>query len=119
MVLLEAMDGKEPLSVITDSDKVMRNAIKSCLPKACHRLCAWHLERNVTSNVASTEFTKAFKDCMFADISVPQFELKWGSMVAKLQLEENAWVQKIYRKRTMWAVAYLRGKLFVGLRTTS
>ncbi len=118
-VLLEAMNGKAPLSVITDSDKAMRNAIKVVFPKACHRLCAWHLERNATSNVASNEFTRAFKDCMFADITVAQFESKWSSMVESLGLQENCWVQKIYRKRTMWASAYLRGKLFVGLRTTS
>ena len=119
MTLLEAMDGKQPISIITDSDKAMRNAIKCILPMAHHRLCAWHLERNATSNVGSNEFTKAFKDSMFADVDVPQFEDKWRHMVEEFGVEDNVWVQKMYRKRTMWAAAYLRGNRFVGLRTTS
>jgi len=37
---LEAMGGKSPISVISDGDITMRNAIKRVFPKACHRLCA-------------------------------------------------------------------------------
>ena len=117
--LLEIMKGKQPLSVITDSDKAMRNAIKCVLPTARHRLCAWHLERNATTNVGCNEFTRAFKNCMFLDVDIPHFEDKWSRMVQEFGVEENVWVQKMYRKRTMWAAAYLHGNQFVGLRTTS
>lgn len=52
------------------------------------------MERNVTTNVASIEFTRAFKDCMFVDIGKEEFEHKWNSIMERLCLEENAWVQK-------------------------
>ncbi|KAJ1430900.1 Zinc finger, SWIM-type [Sesbania bispinosa] len=58
-LFLEAMKGKMPSSVITDGDLAMRNGIKVVFPKAHHRLCAWHLARNVTSNFGIPAFIKA------------------------------------------------------------
>jgi len=37
---LEAMGGNSPISVITDHDIAMHNAIKRVFPKAHHHLCA-------------------------------------------------------------------------------
>ena len=48
---LETMKGKAPVSVITDGDNAMRGAIRRVFPSAHHRLCAWHLMRNATSNI--------------------------------------------------------------------
>lgn len=39
---LAAMAGKSPISIITDGDLAMRNAIKNVFPNAYRRLCAWH-----------------------------------------------------------------------------
>ena len=86
------MNGKELMSIVTNSDKAMCNAIKSIFLKACHWLCAWHLERNATANVGNTEFIKAFKDCMFVHITIDVFEHKWKAMVERLYLQDNAWV---------------------------
>ncbi|KAL4344900.1 hypothetical protein AHAS_Ahas11G0224600 [Arachis hypogaea] len=47
--LLEAMDGKSPISVIIDGDLAMKNIITAVFPKSHHKLCAWHLLRNATS----------------------------------------------------------------------
>jgi hypothetical protein len=38
--LKAAMKGKTPISVITDGDVAMRNAIKRVFPNSYHRLCA-------------------------------------------------------------------------------
>jgi transposase-like protein len=62
--LVEAMGGKLPVSVITDGDLAMRNAIRKVFQDAHHRLCAWHLIRNVTSNIKNTKFVSKFKHCM-------------------------------------------------------
>jgi len=37
--LVEAGEGQKPLTVLTDGDKTMTNAIKVVFPKARHRLC--------------------------------------------------------------------------------
>lgn len=43
---MEGVDGKRPISVVTDGDLAMRKAISNIFPDARHRLCTWHLERN-------------------------------------------------------------------------
>ncbi|KAL4341367.1 hypothetical protein GQ457_08G024570 [Hibiscus cannabinus] len=48
--LIAAGDGYKPLTVITDRDKAMANAISQVLPEAKHRLCLWHIMRNLKSN---------------------------------------------------------------------
>ncbi|XP_045821771.1 protein FAR1-RELATED SEQUENCE 5-like [Trifolium pratense] len=116
---LEVMGGKAPSSVITDGDLAMKNAIRRVFPEAHHRLCAWHLLRNATSNVNVPEFHSYFKKCMFGDYSVGKFDEIWREMITKCGLENNNWVQDLYQKRKMWATALMRGKFFAGIRTTS
>jgi hypothetical protein len=72
--LLTAMKGKHPLSVITDGDTTMKNAIKRTFPNAHHRLCVWHLLRNASANVGIPEFMPYLKRCMLGDMEVVKFE---------------------------------------------
>ncbi|MCI18556.1 protein FAR1-RELATED SEQUENCE 5-like, partial [Trifolium medium] len=102
------MGGKSPKSVITDGDFAMRNAIKTVFPNAHHRLCAWHLIRNATSNVKDIQFVSRFKQCMLGDFDVAEFECRWTKLVADFELEENSWVSDLYEKRKMWATAHIR-----------
>ena len=62
---LSAMNGKLPLSIITDGDLAMKNAIKKVFPAAHHRLCAWHMLRNASTNIGILDFM-----CMLADIEI-------------------------------------------------
>ncbi|KAK0573768.1 hypothetical protein LWI29_013277 [Acer saccharum] len=48
---LVAMHSKMPKSVVTDGDKAMHKAIKTVMTESVRRLCCWHLERNVQTNV--------------------------------------------------------------------
>ncbi|KAJ1375421.1 Zinc finger, PMZ-type [Sesbania bispinosa] len=115
----KAMKGKLSNAVITDGDLAMKNAIERVFPNAYHRLCAWHLMRNTTSNVKNADFTKSFEKCMLGYYDVGTFRKKRCELVATFGVEENPWVISIYEKRTIWATAYLRGKFFGGFRTTS
>jgi hypothetical protein len=116
---LEAMGGKCPVSIITDGDLAMRNAIEKVFPEAHHRLCAWHLIRNATSNIKNPQFVQKFKHCLLGDVDVDVFERKWDELVTEFGLEENLWMSEMYTKRKMWATAHIRGKFFAGFRTTS
>ncbi|XP_012855877.1 PREDICTED: protein FAR1-RELATED SEQUENCE 5-like [Erythranthe guttata] len=49
--LLEFMGGKPPKAVLTDQDGAMRAVIRIVFPEAAHRLCCWHISRNVESNI--------------------------------------------------------------------
>jgi hypothetical protein len=116
---LTAMKGKHPLSVITDGDTAMKNSIKRIFPNAHHRLCAWHLLRNASSNVGLPEFMPYLKRCMLSDMEVNKFEKLWSEMVEKFGLQNNGWIKELYDKKKMWATAHIRGSFFGGIRTTS
>jgi zinc finger SWIM domain-containing protein 3 len=47
----KAMSKKHPVSVITDGDLAMQNAISIVWPNASHQLCRWHIENNIVSNI--------------------------------------------------------------------
>ncbi|KAK9232375.1 hypothetical protein WN943_022621 [Citrus x changshan-huyou] len=114
---ISAMDGKLPVSVVTDGDKAIRNAIRTVLPDASHRLCCWHLERNATTNISNPSFTSAFKDVMLDYMTEDEFQLKWDEMVARFKLNNNEWISKLYTYRHMWAETFLRHNFFGGLRS--
>ncbi|XP_057746468.1 protein FAR1-RELATED SEQUENCE 5-like [Arachis stenosperma] len=116
---LECMREKALKAVITDGDPSMRLAIMHVFPDAHHRLCAWHLLRNDTAHVSQPRFTQLFKQCMLADIEVDEFEMQWKAMVDKCGVPEVEWVMDPYRKKLYWGTAYIRGRFFAGLRTTS
>ncbi|XP_016206315.1 protein FAR1-RELATED SEQUENCE 5-like [Arachis ipaensis] len=116
---LECMWGKAPKAVITDGDPSMRLAIMYVFSDAHHRLCTWHLLRNATAHVSQPCFTQLFKQCMLADIEVDEFEIQWEAMVDECGVREIEWVMDLYRKKLSWATAYIRGRFFAGLRTTS
>ncbi|KAK2658176.1 hypothetical protein Ddye_004709 [Dipteronia dyeriana] len=61
---LVTMHEKMPQSVVTDGDKAMHKAIKTVMPNFVRRLCCWHLERNVQTNVQDGNFTRAFCSSM-------------------------------------------------------
>jgi len=93
---VEAMGGKCPVSVITDGDLSMRNAIKKVFPELHHRLCAWHLIRNATSNIKNPHFVQKFKQCLLGDVDVDVFERKWDELVTGFGLEGNLWMLEMY-----------------------
>ncbi|RYR58127.1 protein FAR1-RELATED SEQUENCE 5-like [Arachis hypogaea] len=117
--LQTSMKGKAPVSIITDGDRQMKSAIEQVFPEAHHRLCAWHLLRNATSNIGKPKFTRMLRDCMLGDYEVRTFQRKWFEMVEKFGVADKRWVQDMYERRHSWATAHIRGKFFAGFRTTS
>ncbi|KAJ1438939.1 Zinc finger, SWIM-type [Sesbania bispinosa] len=77
---VKAMKGNEPKAVITDGDNAMKNAIKRVFPNAHHRLCAWNLLCNETSNVGKPGFTAKLKKCMIGDYDLDEFRQMWDEL---------------------------------------
>ncbi|XP_020981058.1 protein FAR1-RELATED SEQUENCE 5-like [Arachis duranensis] len=117
--LLDAMKGKAPGCVITNGHRAMKNAIEVVFPLAYHRLCAWHLIENATSNLGNPTFTSEFKKCMLFDYEISQFEDRWDKMVTELGLGDNQWVCDLYACKKMWATAHIRRNFFGGFKATS
>ncbi|KAK0581374.1 hypothetical protein LWI29_013012 [Acer saccharum] len=115
---LQAMHGKCPVSVVTNGDKAMSKALSSVMLSTIRRLCSWHLERNVQTNVGDTGFTQAFTDCMLTYMTESEFETQWLKAIETFGLQRNDWVKMMYCKRKLWAETFLRGTFFGGLRST-
>ena len=79
---LIAMQGKCPISIVTDGDKAMRKAIKLVMPGSIHRLCSWHLERNVQTNISDSGFTRAFTNCMFTYMTEAEFDIQFHKCIS-------------------------------------
>ncbi|KAI8572742.1 hypothetical protein RHMOL_Rhmol01G0223500 [Rhododendron molle] len=104
---LDSMDHKKPVSVMTDGDKAMRRAIKTVLPDVNHRLCKWHLKKNAVSNVHIPGFLADFEKCMSMSTE-EEFEVAWKNLLDDYSLHQNNWAVDVYKKKTLWAEAYLR-----------
>ncbi|XP_057758746.1 protein FAR1-RELATED SEQUENCE 5-like [Arachis stenosperma] len=111
-----AMNGKAPVSVITDGDLSMKFAIEKEFPNAHHRLCAWHLIFNATSNIGKPQFTSMFKKCILGDYEIDAFRQKWFEMVEGFGVKNKNWVLDMYKKRHSWATVHIRGKFLLVFR---
>ncbi|RYR61384.1 hypothetical protein Ahy_A04g018557 [Arachis hypogaea] len=60
-----------------------------------------------------------WRHCMLADMEIEEFEAYWESMVNECGVREVEWVKDLYTKKHAWATAYIRGRFFAGVRTTS
>ncbi|XP_057734550.1 protein FAR1-RELATED SEQUENCE 7-like [Arachis stenosperma] len=99
--LLAAMKEITSVSVITDGAPSMKFAIVAVFPNAHHKLCAWHLIRNATTNVKNPKFISMFKKCMLGDYKISVFEQKWFGMVEEFGIAEKNWIIDMYEKRHM------------------
>jgi hypothetical protein len=79
---------------MSDGDLAMRNAIRRVFTKSHHRLCAWHLIRNASCNIKDPKFVVKFKQCMFVDFNVDDFDCKWKELVPEFGLEDNNWMHE-------------------------
>jgi len=87
--LIEAGDGKRPLTVVINGDKVMVNAIKVVLSEARHRLCLWHILQNVKTRGGS-RFASGFMKCVDKYQRPEDFEKGRQELVAYHKLEQKS-----------------------------
>uniref|UniRef100_A0ACD5V4G4 Uncharacterized protein n=1 Tax=Avena sativa TaxID=4498 RepID=A0ACD5V4G4_AVESA len=114
---LRAMCQKKPKSIITDSDNARIKAIRQTLPGTDHRVCSWHIEKNMKKHLHFS-YLELFRSFIYEVCSCSVFESKWSSFVQKYQTNRNKeWLNRMYKKRRLWAAAFLCDKYFMGMRT--
>ncbi|KAL4393338.1 hypothetical protein AHAS_Ahas02G0042000 [Arachis hypogaea] len=119
VIFSDVMLNKSPSVVVTYGDEAIKAAIQEIFPNATHRLCGWHIQKNVMANIKSKGFSDDFRRWLYAPWHPDEFEEYWKNMIKKYGLEENEWVLNEYQKRKSWASAYLRDKFCAEFRTTS
>lgn len=117
--LLEAGDNLVPYTVVTDGDKAMANAIKVVFPGARHRLCLWHLMRNVKVNSGSNGFCSGFMKCLDHCRTPEVFEETWEKLVSHHKVQKQQWAINLYKDKEKWAECFMQGYFFAGKLTIS
>ncbi|XP_025670923.1 protein FAR1-RELATED SEQUENCE 5-like [Arachis hypogaea] len=96
--LLEVMCQKKPCVVVINRDKAMIKAMKSVLPEASHRFCAWHVEKNVTLNVINERLRILFKRWLYMDMEVNEFEEDWAETIEEFGMHDSSWARHMHEK---------------------
>ncbi|XP_028107983.1 protein FAR1-RELATED SEQUENCE 5-like [Camellia sinensis] len=112
------MDNKRPVSVLTDGDMAMREAIQKVFPNAKHCLCNWHMHKNAKHNVRIVGFEGHFKHLMDLDANEVVFDEAWSKMVRQYGLQNNKWVSDTYKNKGMWAQSYFCGHFFARMKSS-
>ncbi|KAL6630579.1 hypothetical protein ACP70R_028652 [Stipagrostis hirtigluma subsp. patula] len=114
----DAMSQKHPVSVITDGDLAMQKAISIVWPNASHRLCGWHIENNIVSNIKDAEVKEGIRCFLYDRCSIEEIEKKWLEFLKKNEVtDKDSWLYQMYERRKVWCAAYHASKRYLGLRS--
>lgn len=114
---MRAMCQKMPKSVITDADAAMIRAIRSVFPDVWHRICTWHIEKNMSMHLSQKSLPE-FRSLLYYATSTATFEERWHAYVSKWQSEKTkGWLKRMYKKKKLWAAAYLTDGFWLGMKS--
>lgn len=117
------MFDKAPISIVTDQDKGIENAIQTVFPGVRHRHCAWHIKKHFLKRVQplSLKFKENFNDDYrkwYKSRTIEEFEHRWSALRDIYKLKDDPWWEKIYNLLSLWAKAYLKDTFFAGMTTS-
>lgn len=121
---LEAIGNKPPISIITDQDIALGNAIAEVLPNTNHLYCTWHISTKFGEKLSGLytyepHFKEDFNLCLYKSMTVEQFENRWEDLVEKYNLVDHGWLQEMYSVRHKWVRVYTKLHFTTGITTTS
>jgi hypothetical protein len=95
----------------------MIKAIRKVLPGTNHRVCSWHIEKGIKKHLHFS-YLDLFRSFIYEVCSTDVFEDKWNAFVGKYRTSRNQdWLNRMYRKRRLWAAAFLCDKYFMSMKT--
>lgn len=117
---LAAMNDQPPLSITTDSDKVVRSAVPKVFPRTRHRICHWRFLREGQRRFDRLynnhpTFQGDLYNCINMSETVEEFESLWSFLIDKHHLMKNDWLQGLYDTRELWVPVYFRGTFFASI----
>ncbi|XP_074304419.1 protein FAR1-RELATED SEQUENCE 5-like [Silene latifolia] len=108
-----------PVTIFTDQDLAMTNAIKEVYPTSRHRLCQWHIQQNAVSHYGSLKhnrsFQTVFNKCLNGCYSEAEFEDTWSKMISDYGLQDSDWFDRLYTLREKWCTAFNKGYFSAGI----
>ncbi|XP_050241953.1 protein FAR1-RELATED SEQUENCE 5-like [Quercus robur] len=88
-----------------------------------HRLCLWHIYQNALKNLnhlfkSQKTFNADFRSCIYDGEYEEEFISAWENMLEKYDLQENEWLQDLFKVREKWAMVYGRNTFSAGKKST-
>ncbi|OQU86059.1 hypothetical protein SORBI_3003G007000 [Sorghum bicolor] len=111
------------VEIMGDQCQAMASAIKSTLKNTRHRWCRWHVLRKTKQKVGPpyskhSNFKKEFNKLVTEETMVNRFERKWRQLIRKYNLENNQFLQRLYKYRSKWAKPYFMDIFCAGMTST-
>ncbi|XP_074266098.1 protein FAR1-RELATED SEQUENCE 5-like [Silene latifolia] len=98
-----------PVSIFTDQDQAIANAIETVYPQTRHRLCQWHIQQNAISHFGKLKGDRLFQDlfnkCLHGCYNETEFEETWRKMLTEYGLVNHSWFKRLYKHRAKWSTA--------------
>lgn len=112
--------GQAPGVMITDQDKLLSDTVVEVFPSARHCFCLWNVLSKIPDMLnpfvsQDDEFMENFRNCVHSSWTDEQFERRWSNMIGKFKLNENEWVQLLFRDRKKWVPHYFNGVCLAGM----
>ncbi|CAN1763675.1 Protein FAR1-RELATED SEQUENCE 5 [Linum perenne] len=122
---VQAMSGRQPVSITTDNDVVLRSAVMQVFSKTRHRFCKWHTFKKCQEKLSHVflehpTFEADFHRCVNLTESIEEFETCWLSLVDRYELRDHdhEWLQSLYSDRKQWVPVYIRDTFFAEMSIT-
>ncbi|XP_059625454.1 protein FAR-RED IMPAIRED RESPONSE 1 isoform X2 [Cornus florida] len=120
---LRAMGGQAPKVILTDQDKVLKEAIADVFPVSRHCFCLWHILSKIPEKLSYVlrqheNFMTKFNKCIIKSSTDEKFEKRWWKIVDKFNLRNDIWFQSLYDDRERWIPTYMRNIFLAGISTT-
>ncbi|CAM0944030.1 unnamed protein product [Alopecurus aequalis] len=121
---LLAMGGKHPISIITDADRGMGNAIPRVFLNATHRGCLFHVKKKIddkggTVFKANDGLYEELQDIIDNSLTVHEYETLWQEMIAEHGVGNVKVFQDLWKTREKWVPVYFKSKFFPFIQTTA
>ncbi|XP_047333206.1 protein FAR1-RELATED SEQUENCE 6-like [Impatiens glandulifera] len=119
---LTCMGGRAPQGIITDQCKAMEIAIGEVFPDSHHRLCLWHITKKIPFKFSSYAnyklIKKNLKNIVYNSLIAEECDSKWKKFIDEFNLEENDWLNSLYKIHHKWLPAFVKDKFWAGMSTS-
>ncbi|XP_010510064.1 PREDICTED: protein FAR1-RELATED SEQUENCE 2-like isoform X3 [Camelina sativa] len=117
---LKAVGGHAPGVMITDQDQLLSDIVVEVFPSARHCFCLWSVLSKIPEMLnpfvsQDDGFVESFRNCVHSSWTDEQFERRWSNIISKFELDENEWLQLLFRDRKKWVPLYFHGICLAGL----
>jgi hypothetical protein len=121
---LELVNYQAPNVLLTDNDSAMGSAFNVTFKhfETKHRLCQWHLVKNITTNLISKLgsswqlFLKSFYSCLYETKEI-NFNIAWDSLKAQFP-EAVSYLGTLEKYKEKWAMCFNQNVFMAEMSTT-